>query len=129
MLTRFFLVALLALLCEGGVFAYSYRDLLGLRQTRELTTPSEQAEFVQYAEQALARPKVTRAHLELIAARAQTLGNKSLEIRALDACATLDPNDVQLTLRRADAARRAGDLRRAELLYADVLRRTGRRAQ
>ncbi len=129
MLTRFFLVAVLALLCEAGVFAYSYRDLLGLRQTRNLSTPTEQAEFLQYAEQALARPKVTRAHLELIAARAQTLGNRSLEMRALDACATLDPNDVQLSLRRADAARRAGDLRRAEQLYADVLRRTDRRAQ
>jgi len=127
MLTRFFLVAVLALLFEGGVFAYSYRDLLGLQQTRNLATPTEQSEFLQYAEQALARPKVTRAHLELIAARAQTLKNTSLELRALDACAKLDPDDVQLSLRRADVARRAGDLRRAEQLYADVLRRTDRR--
>ena len=129
MFTRFILVALLALLFEGGVFAYNYRDLLGLRQARSLTTPAEQAEFVQNAEQALARPKVTREHLEIIAAQAQKLGNRSLEIRALDACAVLDPNDAQLALRRADAARRAGDLRRAEQLYGDVLRRTSRRAQ
>ena len=62
------------------MFAYSYRDLLGLRQTRELTTPSEQAEFVQYAEQELARPKVACAYLRAHRARAQTLGNKTLEI-------------------------------------------------
>lgn len=129
MFTRFILVALLALLCEGGVFAYNYRDLLGLQRTRSVATPDEQVQFVQYAEQALARPKVTRAHLETIAAQAQKMGNKSLEMRALDACARLDPDDVQLSLRRADAARRGGDLRRAEQLYGDVLRRTDRRAK
>jgi hypothetical protein len=129
MFTRFILVALLAFAFEGGVFAYSYRDLLGVRQVRSLTTPAEQAEFVQNAEQVLSRPKVTREHLEIIAAQAQRLGNRSLEIRALDGCARIDPNDVPLALRRADAARRAGDLHRAEELYAEVLRRTARRAQ
>lgn len=129
MFTRFILVALLALLFEGGVFAYNYRDLLGLQRTRNVSTPDERAQFVQFAEQALARPKVTRAHLETIAAQSQRMGNTSLELRALDACARLDPNDVQLSLRRADAARRAGDLRRAEQLYGDVLRRTDRRAK
>ena len=129
MLTRFFLVALLGLLCEGGVFAYSYRDLLGLRQSGPLATPAEQTVFVERAEHALSRRKVTREHLEIIAAKAQTLGNRQLELRALDACAQLDPDDVQLALRRADASRRAGDLRRAEELYGEVLRRTSRRTQ
>ena len=129
MLTRFILVALLGLLFEGGVFAYSYRDLLGLRQTGALGTPADEIEFVERAERALSRPKVTREHLEIIAAQAQRIGNRPLELRALDACAQLDPDDVQLALRRADASRRAGDLRRAEQLYGEVLRRTSRRAQ
>lgn len=129
MFTRFLLVAVVGLLCEAGVFAYSYRDVLGLRQGGPPGSPAEQTAFVERAEHVLARPKVTREHLELIAAGAQTLGNKQLEIRALDACAKLDPSDVQLALRRADASRRAGDLRRAEELYGEVLRKTSRRTE
>lgn len=127
MLTRFILVALLGLVCEGGVFAYTHRDILELRRTAPLTSPAERAAFADRAERALLRKSITRADLELIAAQAQRLGLAPLEIRALDACAALDPDDLRLSLRRAEAFRRAGDLRRAEQIYKELLRRTPRR--
>ncbi len=117
MLRRFIIIVLVGLLAEAAVFALAYDDLLALRHQG----PEIESVFIQRAGRVLSRKKVTRAHLEAVASQAQALGLASIEVRALDACARLSPNDAALTLRRADAFRRAGDYARAASLYQDLL--------
>lgn len=119
MLRRFVMIVLVGLLAEAAVFALAYDDLLALRYTGA----SVESDFIQRADRVLSRRKVTRAHLEAIASQAQSLGLVAIEVRALDACASLSLHDAPLTLRRADALRRAGDYARAAQLYQDVLDR------
>ncbi len=120
MLRRFVLVVLVGVLAEAVAFTLAYDDLIALRHPN----PGVEAAFIERADRALARRKVTRAHLEAIASQAQSLGLASIEVRALDACARMAPDDTSLALRRADALRRAGDYARASRLYQDVLART-----
>ncbi len=119
MLRRFVMIVFVGVLAEAAVFALAYDDLLALRYQ----SASVESAFIQRADRVLARRAVTRAHLEAVATQAQALGLASIEVRALDACARLAPHDEALTLRRADALRRAGDYARAAQLFQDVLDR------
>ena len=93
MLRRFVMIVLVGLLAEAAVFALAYDDLLALRYTGA----SVESDFIQRADRVLSRRKVTRAHLEAIASQAQSLGLAAIEVRALDACASLSPHDAPLT--------------------------------
>lgn len=117
---RFVTLFLVALACEVGVFAVSYRDLLSLRHGAAASEAGSAA-FGATAGQALSRSHLTREHLETIAAGAARLEMRAVEIDALSRLTREYPADVRLKLRLADALRRAGDYARAEAVYMDVL--------
>jgi pentatricopeptide repeat protein len=53
---------------------------------------------------------------------ADGFGRRDIEIQALERRLELDPDDVQVKLRLADALRRAGRFDDAERMYGDLLR-------
>lgn len=123
MLRRFARLIAVGLLAEAVLFAVWNRDVLSVRrQFHEPTaSASSRDDFARSALDVLARPSVTRDTLERIAREAYVLRLSWIEVRALDAAARQSPDDVSLRLRLADALRRDGDYRRAELLYQSVL--------
>ena len=118
---RFGLALLCAVLLQAGVFAWHNTDLLYFRQPLSAIEKDDAGRFAMHATGALARPKLTRQHLDTIADAAQRLGQPSLELRALERRLEKDPSDSQIKLRLADAVRRSGDLARAESLYREVI--------
>jgi thioredoxin-like negative regulator of GroEL len=118
---RFVVALSVALLLQGGVFAWSNTDLLYLRQPVAAIVKDDATVFVRNADEALARPKLTRKHLDTIADAAHQLGRPAQEIQALERRVAADPTDRQLRLRLADALRRGGDLSRSEALYREVI--------
>ena len=111
----------IALLLQGSVFAWQYRDLLYFRQTVAAIRADRPESFVTHAQTALSRKKLTRQHLDTIAVAADGFGKRDIEIRALERRLELDPDDVQVRLRLADALRRAGRFLDAERMYGDLL--------
>jgi len=118
---RFGLVLICAVLLQAGVFAWHNTDLLYFRQPVAAIEKDDASRFATHATGALARPKLTRQHLDTIADAAQRLGKTALELQALERRLAKDPSDNQIKLRLADAVRRSGDLARAEALYREVL--------
>ena len=120
-LPRFVVALSIAILLQAGVFAWYNTDLLYLRRPASAIVSDDANVFTQHAAEALARPKLTRKHLDTIADAAQQLGKPEQEIQALERRLAKDPSDTQVKLRLADALRRGGDLRRAEALYREVI--------
>ena len=119
---RFLLVFTTVLVLQSGVFAWQYRDLLYFQQTVAAIRTDQPESFVTHAQTALSRKKLTRQHLDTIAVAADGFGKRDIEIQALERRLELDPEDVQVKLRVADALRRAGRLDDAERMYGDLLR-------
>lgn len=124
-LQRFFITLGLVAVLQTGVFAWRYSDLLYLRQGEAVIVNSSRETFAQHAEAALARPSLTRRHLDTIAAAARKFHATSYEVRALWRRLELDPRDAQLKVQLADALRRSGDLPASEALYLEILRSAG----
>jgi hypothetical protein len=106
-LKRFFSVLGVALAAQAGVFAFTYRDLLALRKD-PTTLAHSRAAFAKVAESALARPMLTRRHLETLAQAAHESGDLAIELQALERLTVLSPAEPGLALRYGDALRRAG---------------------
>ena len=119
---RFFSALVVALIVQAGVFALRYDDLLYLRRAPDAIGKDAPSTFAVNAAQALARPDLTRQHLDTIADAARRLGESAFEVRALERRLEMDPMDHQVRLRLADALRRAGRLEEAEAMYLDVAR-------
>lgn len=122
-LNRFLLALLLALVTQAVAFAFYYSDLLALRQPPERLAVAPLALSVT-AESALARPTLTRQHLETIVEAAQHAGRPDLEVRALARLVDMQPDDPALALRYGDALRRAGRFEEAEHVFRRVLAST-----
>jgi pentatricopeptide repeat protein len=121
-LQRFLLVFTTVLVLQSSVFAWHYGDLLYFRQTLAAIRADQPESFVTHARAALSRKKLTRQHLDTIAVAADGFGRRDIEIQALERRLELDPDDVQVKLRLADALRRAGRFDDAERMYGDLLR-------
>ena len=119
--TRLFLALVIAIVAQGAVFAWRYSDLLYLHQPVPAIAGGDAATFTARANEALARPAVTRQHLDTIADAAESLGSAELEIRALERRITLEPSNAAVKLRLADVLQKSGQLQRAEALYQEVL--------
>jgi hypothetical protein len=128
-LPKFFVTLGFVALLQSGVFAWRYSDLLYLGQTESAIAGSSRETFAENAEAALARPTLTRRHLDTIAAVARKFSQPGFEVRALWRRVDLDPRDRQLKLQLADALRRSGALAESEALYSDVLRASGSEAR
>jgi hypothetical protein len=120
-ITRISLLFVLALVCEVGVFATSYQDLLFLRQPVERLLSETPTTFAAQAEKALSRPRLTRQHLETIAATGRGFQMSALEVRSFERLVSDYPSEPELRLRYADALQRSGDYTRAQRIYQDVL--------
>ena len=120
--TRLLLAFAIALVAQGGVFAWVYSDLLYLHQPVPAITGGKATTFKTYATEALARPHVTREHLDTITTAASAFGSVDLEIRALERWTELEPSNTTVTLRLADLLQQAGQHERAETLYQQVLK-------
>ena len=118
---RFLIALFIAFLIQVGVFAWYQDDLLYFRQPVSAITRDDARRFASHAMGALARPGLTRRHLDTIAETAHAFRQTSLEVDALTRRLAMDPSDVQVTLRLADAQRRAANFARAEALYRGVL--------
>jgi thioredoxin-like negative regulator of GroEL len=118
---RFLLAFAVAVVAQAGVFAWYHSDLLYLRRPVSAIVADDAAVFAERAGIALARPKLTRQHLDTIASAAKQFGQSTQEIQALERRLAKDPADMQIKLRLADALRRRGDFNRAEALYQEVL--------
>jgi hypothetical protein len=121
---RFVLIVILGLGVQAAVFAARYDDLLYLRQPAAVLMQAPVEHFARAATTALQRSTLTRAHLETIASVAQHFQRVDLEVGALRRRHLLDRNDRGVSLRLADALRRAGDLPAAEHLYMELLEQT-----
>lgn len=128
-LPKFFITLGLVALLQSGVFAWRYSDLLYLRQSESAIANSSRETFAVNAEAALARPNLTRRHLDTIAGVARKFSQPGFEVRALWRRVDLDPRDEPLKLQLADALRRSGALAESEALYRDVLRASGSEAR
>jgi tetratricopeptide repeat protein len=111
-----------ALLLQAGVFAWTYQDLMFFRQPLGAIVDAGPEAFEVHAVDALNRPQITRRHLETIADAAHAFKSPAVELRALERAVKIDPADGPLKLKLADALRRSGQLRRAEVLYRAVLK-------
>lgn len=120
-LQRFLLGFTTVLVLQSSVFAWQYQDLLYFRQTVAAIRADQPESFVTHAQTALSRKKLTRQHLDTIAVAADGFGKRDIEIQALERRLELDPDDIQVRLRLADAFRRAGRFHDAERMYADLL--------
>jgi hypothetical protein len=120
-LRRLALVAVIALAIQGVAFAYYYDDLLFLRQPVDVLASAPPDVFRTHAARALDRSRLTRRHLETIAAAAQRHGATDIELRAAARRAREFPGDVSARLDLADALRRAGRYAEAEAIYVDIL--------
>ena len=118
---RFLSALFIALLIQVGVFAWYQDDLLYFRQPVSAIARDDVHRFADHAMGALKRPGLTRQHLDTIAEAARTFGQTSLEVDALTRRQALDPSDIPVTLRLADALRRAGSFAQSESLYHRVL--------
>lgn len=118
---RFLIALVVAVLAQAGVFAWYNSDLLYLRRPVSAIVTDDANVFRQHAGGALARPNLTRQHLDTIATAAQRFGQSTEERQALERRLAKDPSDMQIKLRLADALRRQGDFNRAEALYQEVL--------
>lgn len=120
---RLALVAMMALAIQGAVFAYYYDDLLFLRQPVDVVASAPTEVFRAHALNALDRTRLTRRHLETIAAAAQRQHAIDIEVRAAERLAHEYRADGSARLRLADALRRAGRFAEAEAIYLDILGR------
>ena len=120
LLKRFVLVLAVAFAAQAAVFAFTYRDLLALRLPAAALAASPLT-LTGTAEAALARPTLTRRHLETIAEATHRAGQVDLEVRALARLAALEPGDPTIAVRYGDALRRAGRLDEAEQVFRQVL--------
>lgn len=114
-----------ALLAMTGVFVWRYSDLLYLRQPVASIEHAGRQAFTDQVALALARPDLTRRHLDTIADAAARFGDLNLEALALMRRQEQDPDDLNIRLRLADALRRAGNYARAEELFRAALSTTG----
>lgn len=122
MTLRRLFVALAILTCvEGALFIAVNRDLVYLSQTRARLADAPAATFDARAEQAMARDRLSRRHLETIADVSARRGDAGLNLRALERLAREYPADTGVTGRLADALRRGGRLEEAEALYRRML--------
>jgi len=124
MLTRFLSVIVIGMLFEVGAFAYVNRDTLALTTDWPIWSRVKPT-FQERAEHVLTHStKVTRKQVETIAMEARALGLPALEAQALEAYSRQQPHDRALSLRLADAYRRAGDLKNAERVYLNIVHDT-----
>ena len=107
---------------QAGVFAWRYQDLLYFRQPVSAIIAAGPDAFEVHANEALGRSQITRQHLETIADAAAHFKSPAVELRALQRTVKLDPTDMRMKLRLADALRRSGQYERAETLYREVLK-------
>jgi hypothetical protein len=112
---------IIAIILEGAAFAIYFDDLLYLRQSPEVIAAGRPEIFERHAADALGRDRLTARHLETLAAAARAFGRYDLEVQALERRAGQTSTDAALTLRLADALRRAGRLGEAERLYLQLL--------
>lgn len=119
---RLALVAVLAFAVQGVVFTYYYEDLLFLRQPADQVASAPADVFRRHALAALDRSRLTRRHLETIAAAAQRQHARDIELAALQRLALEHRDDLWIRLRLADVLRRSGRLEEAEAIYLGVLR-------
>jgi DNA-binding SARP family transcriptional activator len=123
---RSFLFVLgLAMAIQATVFSRHYTDLLYLRSPVDVLAQSSADEFKHQAESALTRAQLTRHHLDTIAETARRTNQPDLEVRALERLSARYPADTGITLRLADAWRRAGRLSDAEKTYRRLLAEAG----
>lgn len=118
---RFLIVLVLALAAQAGVFAYRYADLLVLRGAAGDLGATPPDRLVRSVELAIERDRLTRRHLETMAAVASRAGRIDLEAHALERLWLDRPDDAATALRYADALRRAGRFGDAERMYRALL--------
>ncbi len=119
---RYIPTLMAALVLQAVVFGWYQSDLLYLRRPATAIVSDGPDVFRRHAESALSRERLTRQHLNTMAEAAKTLGQSDLEVESLTRRLAMDPSDVAITVRLAEAVRRSGDLGRAEALYLAVLR-------
>ena len=115
---------IIAVIVEAAAFAIYFDDLLYLRRSPDVIAADSIDTFERHAADALRRDRITARHLETLAAAARAFGRLDLEVEALERRARQASTDPAVTLRLADALRRAGRLGEAEQLYLEVLERT-----
>jgi thioredoxin-like negative regulator of GroEL len=120
-ISKFLIGLIAALFIQAGVFAWYNADLLYLRQPASVLAAGDPDAFAQYATEALARPRLTRRHLDTIAEVSAQFGQSLQEVEALQRRLERDPSDTTIKLRLADALRRSGQFDRAEQMYREVL--------
>jgi hypothetical protein len=118
---RFALVVGVMLLVEGAIFAVYNRDLLALNRLSSGGEPGDAGSVQTHAAMALERSRLTRQHLETISSVAQRYTLPDLELQALERLRTGAPDDSGVSLRLADAYRRARRFPEAEALYRALL--------
>lgn len=118
---HFVLLVGLAVSVQAAFFTRYYTDLLYLRRPVSELAQGSVEEFRAQAESALQRQSLTRHHLDTIAETARRMDQGDIEVRALEQLTALHPTDTAVSLRLADAWRRAGRLAEADALYRRVL--------
>lgn len=118
---RFLTLFSVVVLLEVAVFQVVYRDLLWLNQP----VAALQAEPVDRAgdtvREALSRPHLSRRHLETLAAATVAPALIDEHVQALKRLYELDPRDTHVTVRLAEAYRRAGTFDEARRLFTAAL--------
>lgn len=121
-MTRRWIVAIAALvMLEVGVFYASHGDLVAL--TRSEASLAADPAFPSLADDALARPRLSRRVLERIADVAGRRADYARQALALERIAAQRPEDVAVQLRLAEALRAQGRLAEAEAIYRTELAR------
>lgn len=121
MLLRFACALAVMLAVEGAVFAAYNRDLLFLRTPVEELADAPIDTIRAHAVSALERDRVARRHLDAIAHVARLRGLDDIELNALTRLRERYPQDPEVALLLADALRRGGRYREAEIVYQQLL--------
>lgn len=118
---RILTIFTVVILLEVAVFQVVYRDLLWLNQP----VAALQAEPVDLAgdtvRDALSRPHLSRRHLEALAAATVVPALLDEHVTALQRLHQLDPHDQHVTIRLAEAYRRAGRFDQSRRLFIAAL--------
>jgi hypothetical protein len=117
---RFAAVMAVAFALQAVVFSSHYQDLLALRAPATELAASPRT-FQRLAEQALARPRLTRAHLERIAEAATLCGAIDIEVSARERLWSIAPDEPHLGAQLGDALRRARRFDESERVFRQLL--------
>lgn len=118
---RILIVVVTILAVEVAVFQFVYRDVLWFNQPVATLQAAPADVAADTAREALSRRHLSRRHLEAIASATNTPALLEEHVDALERLHQLTPDDAHVTVRLADAYRRAGRFDDARRLFTTAL--------